>query len=81
MTVKLTWYGHAGWKIETAKSILLIDPFLSGNPVAPVTPDQVKPDFILVSAGPDGQFFNKGSDPSAYLSLFGACDDIFNTER
>jgi general secretion pathway protein G len=39
------------------------------------------PDFILVSAGPDGQFFNKGSDPSAYLSLFGACDDIFNTER
>ncbi len=51
MTVKLTWYGHAGWKIDTAKSTLLIDPFLSGNPVAPVTPDQVKPDYILVSHG------------------------------
>ncbi|MEW5718765.1 MAG: MBL fold metallo-hydrolase, partial [Chloroflexota bacterium] len=51
MTVKLTWYGHAGWKIETTKSTLLIDPYLSGNPVAPVTPDQVKPDYILVSHG------------------------------
>ena len=51
MTVKLTWFGHACWKIENSKSSLLIDPFLSGNPVAPVTADQVKPDFILVSHG------------------------------
>jgi L-ascorbate metabolism protein UlaG (beta-lactamase superfamily) len=51
MTVKLTWYGHACWKIETAKSVLLIDPFLSGNPVAPIAPDQVKPNYILVSHG------------------------------
>ncbi|MBI5300573.1 MAG: metal-dependent hydrolase [Chloroflexi bacterium] len=51
MAVKLTWYGHACWLIETPKGTLLIDPFLAGNPVAPVTPDQVKPDFILVSHG------------------------------
>lgn len=51
MSVKLTWLGHACWKIENTKSTLLIDPFLSGNPVAPITADQVKPDFILVSHG------------------------------
>jgi L-ascorbate metabolism protein UlaG (beta-lactamase superfamily) len=51
MTVELTWYGHACWRIKTAKSTLLVDPFLSGNPVAPVTPDQVRPDYILVSHG------------------------------
>jgi len=51
MTVKLTWYGHACWKIETPKSVLLIDPFLSGNPVAPITSDKLKPDYILVSHG------------------------------
>lgn len=51
MAVKLTWYGHSCWHIETPKGTLLIDPFLSGNPNAPVTADQVKPDFILVSHG------------------------------
>ncbi|MCI0478197.1 MAG: MBL fold metallo-hydrolase, partial [Anaerolineales bacterium] len=51
MTVKLTWYGHACWKIEMGKHTLLIDPYFSGNPTAPITPDQVKPDYILVSHG------------------------------
>jgi L-ascorbate metabolism protein UlaG (beta-lactamase superfamily) len=51
MSVKLTWYGHACWNIETPKSTILIDPFLAGNPSAPITPDQVKADFILVSHG------------------------------
>jgi L-ascorbate metabolism protein UlaG (beta-lactamase superfamily) len=51
MTVKLTWYGHACWSIETPNGTVLIDPFLSGNTTAPVTADQVKADFILVSHG------------------------------
>lgn len=51
MAIRLTWYGHACWNIETAKSTLLIDPFLSGNPHAPVTAEQAKADFILVSHG------------------------------
>ena len=51
MTIKLTWYSHACWSIETPKGIVLIDPFISGNPLAPVTADHVKADFILVSHG------------------------------
>jgi L-ascorbate metabolism protein UlaG (beta-lactamase superfamily) len=51
MTVKLTWYGHACWGIETPNGILLIDPFLSGNPVATVKVGEVAADFILVSHG------------------------------
>jgi len=51
MAIKLTWYGHACWNIETPKGTLLIDPFLSGNPHTPVQPNQAKPDFILVSHG------------------------------
>jgi L-ascorbate metabolism protein UlaG (beta-lactamase superfamily) len=51
MTVKLTWYGHACWSIETPNGTLLIDPFLTGNPSAPVPADQVKTDYILVSHG------------------------------
>jgi len=30
--MKLTWYGHSAFKIETGDVSILIDPFLSGNP-------------------------------------------------
>jgi L-ascorbate metabolism protein UlaG (beta-lactamase superfamily) len=31
--MKITWFGHSAFRIDTARSALLIDPFLSGNPV------------------------------------------------
>ncbi len=51
MAIKLTWYGHAGWRIETPGGNLLLDPFLTGNPTAPITADQTSADYILVSHG------------------------------
>ncbi len=48
---KITWYGHSVVQIETGGTTLLIDPFLTGNPTAPVGADQVAPDVILVSHG------------------------------
>lgn len=32
--MKLTWLGHAAFRVETDNAIILIDPFLTGNPVA-----------------------------------------------
>ena len=51
MTVTITWYGHACFLIETGGTKLLTDPFLTGNPLAPVTADDVQVDYILVSHG------------------------------
>jgi len=51
MRVKLTWYGHACFLIEAKGAGLLTDPFLSGNPLAPVRADKVRADYILVSHG------------------------------
>jgi L-ascorbate metabolism protein UlaG (beta-lactamase superfamily) len=51
MPVKATWLSHACFLIETAKAKILIDPFLSGNPLAPVKADSLTPDCILVSHG------------------------------
>jgi L-ascorbate metabolism protein UlaG (beta-lactamase superfamily) len=31
--MKLTWLGHSGFRMETGSSVLLIDPFLTGNGV------------------------------------------------
>ncbi len=51
MSVKVTWYGHACFLIETGEHRLLTDPFLSGNPLAPVGASEVAADYILVSHG------------------------------
>ncbi|MDH3774854.1 MAG: MBL fold metallo-hydrolase, partial [Deltaproteobacteria bacterium] len=51
MSVKVTWYSHACVLIETEGTNLLVDPFISGNPLAPVKPDEIPADYILVSHG------------------------------
>ncbi|MDD3180294.1 MAG: metal-dependent hydrolase [Opitutaceae bacterium] len=51
--MKITYFGHACFFIETAKARLIIDPFLTGNPQAPVKATEVQCDFILVSHGHD----------------------------
>lgn len=33
--MKLIWLGHGSFRIETADSVLLLDPWLTGNPVLP----------------------------------------------
>ncbi len=49
--MKITYLSHSCFLIETGPHRLLIDPFLSGNPKAPLTPEAVKCDTILISHG------------------------------
>jgi L-ascorbate metabolism protein UlaG (beta-lactamase superfamily) len=51
MTIKLTWYGHAAFALNAQGSQILIDPFLTGNPLAPLSADEVKADYILITHG------------------------------
>ena len=51
MSLKLTWYRHASFRIDVADHVLLVDAFFSDNPAAAVTADQVATDFILISHG------------------------------
>ena len=30
--MKMTYFGHSAFRLETSESVILIDPFLSGNP-------------------------------------------------
>jgi L-ascorbate metabolism protein UlaG (beta-lactamase superfamily) len=30
--MKITWFGHSAFRVETGSAVLLIDPFLKGNP-------------------------------------------------
>jgi len=49
---RLVWHGHSCFEYETAEGRVLIDPFLSENPVADVGPEEVEGiDAIVVSHG------------------------------
>ena len=50
--IKLTFHGHSCWEVQGSKHRILIDPFLTGNPVADAKPaDFSKLDAILISHG------------------------------
>jgi L-ascorbate metabolism protein UlaG (beta-lactamase superfamily) len=51
MSIELTWFGHAALQLDVDGTILLVDPFLTGNPAASTTAAAVKADYILVSHG------------------------------
>jgi L-ascorbate metabolism protein UlaG (beta-lactamase superfamily) len=51
MSTRVQWLGHACLLIESDGKRVLIDPFLTGNPMASAKPDEVEADVILVSHG------------------------------
>lgn len=39
---KITWFGHATFKLEIANKIVLIDPWFNGNPTSPIKASEIK---------------------------------------
>lgn len=51
MSIKITWFGHAFFMIETNKATILIDPFIEGNKLCPVSVKDIKADYICITHG------------------------------
>lgn len=51
MTVEITWHSHACLEFNYNGTKILIDPFISGNPAAKISADELNPDYILISHG------------------------------
>lgn len=49
MAIRVTWLGHSGFQLLIGEYTVLIDPFLTGNPLAPAKADAMEADFILLS--------------------------------
>lgn len=49
--VTIQFLGHAAFRLEVAGIRILIDPFLKNNPSAPVSPQEIEADYILVTHG------------------------------
>lgn len=48
--MKIVWLGHSAFLLEGSKKVL-IDPFIIGNPMAPLSVEEIKADVILVTHG------------------------------
>ncbi len=52
--MKITWLGHGSFRLEIANQVLLVDPWLTGNPVLPEDQHEAATqgaDFILITHG------------------------------
>ena len=44
-----SYYGHACFQLDDGNYKLLFDPFLTGNPLATVKPDEVEADYVFIT--------------------------------
>jgi L-ascorbate metabolism protein UlaG (beta-lactamase superfamily) len=51
MTTTITWYGHAAFDLQTHGFSILIDPYITGNPLATVKAESLTPNYICVTHG------------------------------
>ncbi len=51
MTTTITWYGHAAFGLQTHDFFILIDPYMTGNPLATVKAESLVPNYICVTHG------------------------------
>ncbi len=56
MAVKITFLGHAGFRLDDGQHQLVIDPFLTGNPLAKHKPDDITCQYIALSHGHQDHF-------------------------
>ncbi|MEP7291310.1 MAG: metal-dependent hydrolase [Chloroflexota bacterium] len=51
MSIKLTWLGHSAFALEIDAHAVLIDPFLTGNPLGAAAPEDLAAEYILLTHG------------------------------
>lgn len=68
MALTYTFHGHACFSLQGDGTTLLFDPFLTGNPVAKVSADDLQADYILLSHG----HFDHVPDAAAIAKRTGA---------
>jgi L-ascorbate metabolism protein UlaG (beta-lactamase superfamily) len=49
--MRLTYFGHSTFLVETAKARLILDPYFNDNPASPVKAAEMKCDYILLTHG------------------------------
>ena len=51
MSIDITFLGHSGFLLSDGTHSLVIDPFLTGNPLATISPQQLSCDYLALTHG------------------------------
>lgn len=55
--MEITWFGHSAFKIETEENLkILIDPFISNNPICTCPVEEIDADIICITHGHSDHF-------------------------
>lgn len=73
MSIHIRWLGHSAFALNVNGARVLIDPFLTGNPLAPVEADQLEADFILLTHAHADHVAIRSPSPSARAPRSSAC--------
>jgi L-ascorbate metabolism protein UlaG (beta-lactamase superfamily) len=49
--MKITFHGHSCIQLDTGKDLIIIDPFLTGNPAAKTKPKDIKCNYVILTHG------------------------------
>jgi L-ascorbate metabolism protein UlaG (beta-lactamase superfamily) len=49
--LKVTYFGHSCFQLDDGTHKVIIDPFITGNPQAPVSADKIDVDYIILTHG------------------------------
>ncbi|MBN2571786.1 MAG: metal-dependent hydrolase [Ignavibacteriales bacterium] len=77
--MKLKYLSHSGFQITTSKNqTILIDPFITGNPNAPVKVDDLKADYIVLTHAHGDHIGDSFSIAKKYDPLFICVNELAN---
>lgn len=77
--MKLRYFSHSAFQITTANGkVILIDPFLDGNPTSPVKSDDVRADYIIITHGHGDHIGDAFKIAKRCHSLFICNDELAN---
>lgn len=49
MSLKITWHGQSAFTLDDGSTSVLVDPFITGNPVSTTDPDSLNPSTIILT--------------------------------
>ncbi len=74
MSINITFLGHAGFVLDSGSHSIAIDPFLTGNPVATMSADEIRCNAIVLTHGHADHFGDtvaiaKSNDATVYAAF------------
>jgi L-ascorbate metabolism protein UlaG (beta-lactamase superfamily) len=78
MSIAITWYDNAAFKVVCNKRILWFDPSINKNPDSPIKTSDLKEkaDFVFTTHGDSGHFVNSVEMAIKTDSFFGAPEEL-----